>query len=293
MSYKLARGGSWYVPAVNCRSAYRYRELPSDRYSSGGFRVVKDVEPSPRVFRGGSWESPAGGCRSAYRSRYEPSYRNNSRGFRVVKEVEPSSRCFRGGSYSEGRYDLLSSCKRDWLVGYPPWKFINIGFRVVTNSNYFTFNQKKDFTMAEFLKTIKIEAGTDINNNPVAAFEIGETPITQAQWVVVMGSLPEQQLSLGNAYEPDQPVVYVSYHDCEKFCEVLSERMGEKYRLPTGKEWEFACRAGTTTMYSCLDEDLKDHAVFAQQGITDVKTKQPNPWGLYDMHGLVWEWTQD
>lgn len=147
--------------------------------------------------------------------------------------------------------------------------------------------------MAESLKTIKIEAGTDMHDNHVAAFEIGETPITQAQWVVVMGSLPEKQLSLGKAYEPNRPVVYVSYLDCEKFCEVLSERTGKKYRIPTGKEWEYACRAGTTTKYSCLDEELKDHAVFDRERITDVKTKKPNPWGLYDMHGLVWEWTQD
>ena len=243
--------------------------------------------------RGGGWLSIAEFCRSAYRGGFYSSGHYHDFGFRVVKEVEPSSRCFRGGSYSEGRHALLSSCKRDWLVGYPPWKFINIGFRVATNSNYFTFNQKKDFTMAEFIKTIKIEAGRDMHDSHIAAFEIGETPITQAQWVTVMGSLPEKQLSLGNAYEPNEPVVYVSYHDCVLFCETLSKRTGENYRLPTGKEWEYACRAGTTTRYSCPDEELKDHAVFDQKRITEVKTKKPNPWGLYDMHGLVWEWTQD
>ena len=86
MSYKPARGGSWYVPAVNCRSAYRYRELPSDRYSSGGFRVVKDVEPSTRTLRGGGWYSSSNALASSFLFGRDPSFRSDF-GFRVVKEI--------------------------------------------------------------------------------------------------------------------------------------------------------------------------------------------------------------
>lgn len=143
------------------------------------------------------------------------------------------------------------------------------------------------------IKTIKIEAGKDLKGNSVEAFEIGETAITQSQWCSVTGSLPQAYLDIGGEFDPQKPVTHVSYHDAEKFCKKLSEQTGENYRLPTGQEWEFACRAGTTGDFSCPEEDLEDFAVFNQESIADVATKLPNNNGLYDMHGNVWEWTQD
>ena len=140
------------------------------------------------------------------------------------------------------------------------------------------------------IKTIKVPAGK-IKNNDVSAFEIGETPITCQQWIAVMGSLPEDCTEEG--YKPNQPVTNVSFYDAEEFCKKLSEQTGETYRLPSGDEWEHACRAGTTGKYHCNESELEDYAVFNRAAVTDVKTKKPNAFGLYDMHGLVWEWTTD
>jgi formylglycine-generating enzyme required for sulfatase activity len=87
MKNKLARGGSWNGTAEGCRSAYRTWDSPSSRSYGYGFRVVKEVEPSPHVLRGGCWYTTAERCRSADRSRSGPSVRYDDFGFRVVKEI--------------------------------------------------------------------------------------------------------------------------------------------------------------------------------------------------------------
>ena len=95
----------------------------------------------------------------------------------------------------------------------------------------------------------------------------------------------------------------VSWHDAVKFCEWLSKKEGRLYRLPLEREWEYACRAGTQTPWSCGDDPvaLREHAVCASPDPTvpartkpeRVASKRANPWGLHDLHGNVAEWCSE
>jgi formylglycine-generating enzyme required for sulfatase activity len=127
----------------------------------------------------------------------------------------------------------------------------------------------------------------------VPAFQIGKYPVTQAQYQAVMGNNPSR--FSGN---PQNPVESVTWFNAQAFCEKLSQLTGKNYRLPTETEWEYACRAGTKTRFSFGDDEsqLGDYAWFngnSNSATHPVGQKRPNSWGIYDMHGNVWEWCAD
>jgi formylglycine-generating enzyme required for sulfatase activity len=139
-------------------------------------------------------------------------------------------------------------------------------------------------------------------------FYLGATPVTQGQYRAITGTNPSYFQG-----SDDLPVEQVSWNDAIAFCNKLSEREGlkpfyqfgpgaqsgvEGYRLPTEAEWEYACRAGSQTRFSFGDApaSLGQYAwYFSNSGnkTHPVAQKRPNAWGLYDMHGNVWEWCED
>jgi formylglycine-generating enzyme required for sulfatase activity len=126
------------------------------------------------------------------------------------------------------------------------------------------------------------------------AFYMGKYEVTQGQWQAVMGSNPSA--SPGDA---NRPVDQVSWNEAQTFISKLNAVEGvQLYRLPTEAEWEYAARAGSTTIYS-FGNDPKQlgeyawHRSNAQRHSHPVGQKRPNAWGLYDTLGNVWEWVQD
>jgi formylglycine-generating enzyme required for sulfatase activity/tRNA A-37 threonylcarbamoyl transferase component Bud32 len=132
----------------------------------------------------------------------------------------------------------------------------------------------------------------------ISPFYMSKYPITQAQWRVV-AALPHEQRHLTSAPSyfkgNNRPVERVSWHDAVEFCARLSKSTKQVYRLPSEAEWEYACRAGTTTPYyfgETITYELVNHNDSRSQ-TTDVGIFPPNNFGLYDLHGNVWEWCAD
>jgi len=138
-------------------------------------------------------------------------------------------------------------------------------------------------------------------------FYLSVYEVTQQQYEKVMGVRPWQgKESTGEKKwgkdGPDYPATYMDWKDAVEFCRKLSEQEGVEYRLPTEAQWEYACRAGTTTVFSFGDDasQLEQYAWYDKNAYAvrenyahRIGQKLPNPWGLYDMHGNVSEWCQD
>jgi formylglycine-generating enzyme required for sulfatase activity len=131
------------------------------------------------------------------------------------------------------------------------------------------------------------------------AFWLGAYEVTQAEWRRVMGVDPSHFASPGGSL----PVESVTWHDVHTFLDRLTARSpGHTFRLPTEAEWEYACRAGSTSAYNIgstltrTDANISpsaDMPIEARGQTMNVGSFRPNAWGLYDMHGNVWEWTDD
>jgi len=119
-------------------------------------------------------------------------------------------------------------------------------------------------------------------------FYMGKYEVTQEQWQAVMGDNPSARTK-GAKF----PVTNVSWEDCQDFIKKLNAKSNGGYRLPTEAEFEYSCRAGTTTAYSFGDSLTKADANIDGDSTKAVGSYKPNAFGLYDMHGNVFEWCND
>ena len=158
------------------------------------------------------------------------------------------------------------------------------------------------------------EEGRDADDGPqhlvqLQSFCLGQTPVTQAQWKVVAG-WPKVGVDLNPTPSRfkggNRPVEQVSWGEAMEFCHRLSQRSNLAYTLPSEAQWEYACRAGTTTPFAfgqTLTPDLANYDGNCTYGsgpegvyrkkTADVASFPANAWGLHDMHGNVWEWCLD
>jgi formylglycine-generating enzyme len=187
------------------------------------------------------------------------------------------------------------------------------------------FGVEKTYTNTLGMEFVLIPSGTFIMGSPPneshrgtsevrhqvtisRPFYIQTTEVTVKQWYSIMG----RRMMAFQKCADNMPVTRVSWFDCIKFIKRLNKLGQGKYRLPTEAEWEYAARAGTSTAYSWGDTIDCDKAMYGNNSLNydvcqlyirsiglqieqpaPVKSYKPNPWGLYDMHGNVWEWCSD
>jgi formylglycine-generating enzyme required for sulfatase activity len=158
----------------------------------------------------------------------------------------------------------------------------------IPSGSFMMGSEDNDYAMAQYT--------TPVHKVILHALNIGAYEVTQAQYLAVMGTNPSYFQGASYPNSENYPVDAVSWYDALEFCGRLSALTGRTFTLPSEAQWEYACRAGTTTIYSFGDddEDLDKYAWWRRQEQTHpIGTKLPNPWGLYDMHGNVWEWCLD
>ena len=259
---RIVRGGAFYLDLSRARSSYRTHNTPTLQGGTGyGLRLARTVDFKVTVVSPVPNPVPVEFMPSAENLLVAPF--REAKAKEVQKEVAKSLK-----KEVEEKADLGNGVSLD-LILIPSGKF-------TMGSPTTEVGRKNDETQHEVTLT--------------KPFYIGKYEVTQEQWQAVMGNNPSEMK--GKKF----PVNNVSWNDCQDFIKKLNAKMDGAYRLPTEAEWEYACRAGTTTAYSFGDEITPNDSNYNDSKTSVPKATgsyKPNAFGLYDMHGNVYEWCED
>ncbi len=312
---RVIRGGSWSDGARCCRAAYRFGFGPDNRSADVGFRVSRGQASGPRdAGRSGPAEGATEGARTRASAGLGVSL--FVRTDRTELELEPFARPDWAHGVGRDRFGLFADVRPE---GWPPEAWLKL--RWVAPGTFWMGSPEDE--PGRFA-----DEGPRHRVTLTEGFWLADAPCTQALWTTVMGSNPSRFQSASEPWlSHDRPVENVSWDDVQGFFEVLQDALPGA-QLPTEAQWEYACRAGAeTATYAgpmeivgdnnapVLDDiawyggnsgvgyeldEAQDSSTWPERqhpheraGTRAVRTKQPNPWGLYDMLGNVREWCLD
>ncbi len=265
------------------------------------------------VLRGGSWFSPIRQLSLSYRARYLNHFSRPDTGFRIVLGpvvgVGATSRGCPGVGQAQGpaptdrlpatvhtgpaghtileahgaRFEFARVPAGEFLMGgtdgvEKPVHKVRIGYDFEMGTTEVTVGQFRAFVKATGYPTDGQKVGVSWSRGPDTDWQSEDA----VDWCQATRDQSD-----------DHPAIFISWYDAMAFCHWLSQETGQEIRLPSEAEWEYACRAGTTGLYAGELSDMGWYNYNACNRTHPVAQKQPNAWGLYDMHGNVWEWCLD
>jgi formylglycine-generating enzyme required for sulfatase activity len=290
-----------------CLDVWRpdYREAAPDGRAEAYDPVVPQVAWR-YVLRGGSWASPTRQLSLSYRARYMNNLARPDTGFRVAlapaavgeTTLAISARAVTSGRGScaydsqkrrtilevqGARFEFARIPAGEFLMGgeggiEKPAHQVRIGYDFEMGTTEVTIRQFRAFLQATGYATDSEKGGINWTTGSDLDWQREEA----VDW---------REATRGQS--DDHPAVFVSWYDAMAFCHWLSGQTGQEIRLPSEAEWEHACRAGSTGLYAGELNEMGWYLYNACNRTHPVAQKQPNAWGLYDMHGNVWEWCLD
>ena len=257
-----------------------------------------------RVLRGGSFDSFESKARSSVRVYFTPAYRLFDFGFRLARTADTKTAVGAPPVPKPDPSVVMPAAVNLLVAPFNEAKAKEVQ-KEVAKSLQKEVEEKVDLGKGIKFDLVLIPAGRFRMGSPkfekgrqdnetqhvvilTKSFYIGKYEITQEQWESVMGNNPSSRTKGAKL-----PVTDVSWENCQEFIKKLNVSTKGGYRLPYESEWEYACRAGTNTAYSYGDSLTKNDANIDGDSIKAVGSYRPNAFGLYDMHGNVWEWCED